>query len=163
MPASRAASARLIPSRAFAMANIRAAAGRSCSRRARRRSASGVKSSRIRSPCAHIGTSGKADPKRITACRASRNHSRVIQAARRYKWHFVYPNYAFGQALHRDASRFVQEAGGTVTGAETYPFPETTDFSSALIKARSSGANVLGFCGSGIDLINIVQQDAEVG
>jgi branched-chain amino acid transport system substrate-binding protein len=79
------------------------------------------------------------------------------------KWYFVYPNYAFGQALHRDASRFVQEAGGTVTGAETYPFPETTDFSSALIKARSSGANVLGFCGSGIDLINIVKQAAEFG
>jgi len=49
------------------------------------------------------------------------------------KWYFVYANYAFGEALHRDTSRFVTEAGGTVAGAETYPFPETHDFSSALI------------------------------
>jgi branched-chain amino acid transport system substrate-binding protein len=79
------------------------------------------------------------------------------------KWYFVYPNYAFGEALHRDTARFVQEAGGAVAGAETYAFPETHDFSSALIKARASGANVLGFCGSGIDLINIVKQAAEFG
>ena len=79
------------------------------------------------------------------------------------KWYFVYPNYAFGESLHRDTSRFVREAGGTVTGAEAYPFPETTDFSSALIKARASGANVLGFCGSGIDLINVVKQASEFG
>src|SRR5882757_7685726 len=49
------------------------------------------------------------------------------------KWYFVYPNYAFGEALHRDTARFVTEAGGTVAGAETYAFPETRDFSSALI------------------------------
>jgi branched-chain amino acid transport system substrate-binding protein len=79
------------------------------------------------------------------------------------KWYFVYPNYAFGEALHRDTSRFVQEAGGIVLGAESYPFPETTDFSSALIKARASGANVLGFCGSGVDLINVVKQASEFG
>jgi branched-chain amino acid transport system substrate-binding protein len=79
------------------------------------------------------------------------------------KWYFVYPNYAFGEALHRDTGRFVTEAGGTVAGAETYAFPETRDFSSALIKARASGANVLGFCGSGIDLINIAKQAAEFG
>jgi len=79
------------------------------------------------------------------------------------KWYFVYPNYAFGEALHRDTSRFVKEAGGTVAGAEAYAFPETRDFSSALIKARASGANVLGFCGSGIDLINIVKQATEFG
>ncbi len=79
------------------------------------------------------------------------------------KWYFVYPNYAFGEALHRDTSRFVQAAGGKVLGSESYAFPETTDFSSALIKAQASGANVLGFCGSGIDLANIVKQAAEFG
>jgi branched-chain amino acid transport system substrate-binding protein len=79
------------------------------------------------------------------------------------KWYFVYPNYAFGEALHRDTARFVAEAGGTVAGAETYAFPETRDFSSALINARASRANILGFCGSGIDLINIAKQAAEFG
>ena len=66
-------------------------------------------------------------------------------------WYFVYPNYAFGESLQRDTARFVQAAGGKVVGMESYPFPETTDFSSAIIKAQASGAKVLGFCGSGPD------------
>jgi branched-chain amino acid transport system substrate-binding protein len=78
-------------------------------------------------------------------------------------WYMLYPNYAFGEALQRDASRFVVAAGGKVLGAETYPFPETTDFSAQLVKARSSGAKVLGFCGAGADLVNVVKQAAEFG
>ena len=78
-------------------------------------------------------------------------------------WYMVYPNYAFGEALQRDAARFVKEAGGKVLAAETYPFPETTDFSAQLIKAKSSGAKVLGFCGAGADLVNIIKQAAEFG
>ena len=45
------------------------------SRRARRQRAYGVKSSQIRSHCAHIGTSGKADPNRITVGRLSKPQS----------------------------------------------------------------------------------------
>ncbi len=78
-------------------------------------------------------------------------------------WYMLFPNYAFGEALQRDASRFVTAAGGKVLNAETYPFPETTDFSAQLIKARASGAKVLGFCGAGADLVNIVKQAAEFG
>jgi branched-chain amino acid transport system substrate-binding protein len=78
-------------------------------------------------------------------------------------WFFIYPNYAFGEAVQRDTGRFVREAGGKVLGAEPYPFPETTDFSSFIVKARSSGAKILGFCGAGADLINVVKQAAEFG
>ena len=78
-------------------------------------------------------------------------------------WFLVYPNYAFGEALQRDAARFVKDAGGKVVAAEVYPFPETTDFSAQLIKAKSSGAKVLGFCGAGADLVNIIKQAAEFG
>jgi branched-chain amino acid transport system substrate-binding protein len=78
-------------------------------------------------------------------------------------WYFVYPNYAFGEALQRDTARFVTTAGGKVMGAETYPFPETTDYSSAIVKAQASGAKVLGFCGAGADLINMVKQASEFG
>ncbi len=78
-------------------------------------------------------------------------------------WYFVYPNYAFGESLQRDTARFVQAAGGKVVGMESYPFPETTDFSSAIIKAQASGAKVLGFCGAGQDLINLMKQAAEFG
>jgi len=78
-------------------------------------------------------------------------------------WYFVYPNYAFGEAVQRDTARFVKEAGGKVMGAESYAFPETTDFSSAIVKAQASGAKVLGFCGAGADLINVVKQASEFG
>ena len=78
-------------------------------------------------------------------------------------WYMLFPNYAFGEALQRDAARFVTAAGGKVLNAETYPFPETTDFSAQLIKARASGAKVLGFCGAGADLVNVVKQAAEFG
>jgi branched-chain amino acid transport system substrate-binding protein len=78
-------------------------------------------------------------------------------------WYMLYPNYAFGEALQRDTGRFVQQAGGKVLGAEAYPFPETTDFSAQLVKARSSGAKVLGFCGAGSDVVNVIKQAAEFG
>ena len=78
-------------------------------------------------------------------------------------WYMLYPNYAFGEALQRDASRFVLDAGGKVLGGEPYPFPETTDYSAQLVKARASGAKVLGFCGAGADLVNVVKQAAEFG
>src|ERR1700722_15899688 len=78
-------------------------------------------------------------------------------------WFMVHPNYAFGEALQRDTARFVTEAGGKVLGVEPYPFPETTDFSAQLIKAQTSGAKVLGFCGAGNDVVNIIKQAAEFG
>jgi branched-chain amino acid transport system substrate-binding protein len=50
-----------------------------------------------------------------------------------------------------------------VLGAQIYPFPETTDFSALLVKAQASGAKILGICGAGADLINIVKQAHEFG
>ena len=48
-------------------------------------------------------------------------------------------------------------------GSQIYPFPETTDFSAFLVKAQASGAKILGICGAGADLINIVKQAHEFG
>jgi branched-chain amino acid transport system substrate-binding protein len=78
-------------------------------------------------------------------------------------WYFITPNYAFGKATQRDTTRFVESAGGKVLGAQIYPFPETTDFSALLVKAQASGAKILGICGAGADLINIVKQAHEFG
>ncbi len=76
-------------------------------------------------------------------------------------WFFITANYAFGQALQRDASKFVTDAGGTVLGANVYPFPETTDFSAALLQARASGAKVIGLANSGADTVNCLKQARE--
>jgi branched-chain amino acid transport system substrate-binding protein len=78
-------------------------------------------------------------------------------------WYFITPNYAFGAATQRDTARFVEAAGGKVLGAQIYPFPETTDFSAFLVKAQGSGARILGICGAGADLINIIKQAHEFG
>ncbi|CAH2601307.1 ABC transporter substrate-binding protein [Rhodovastum atsumiense] len=78
-------------------------------------------------------------------------------------WFFITANYVFGQQLQRDTARFVQEAGGKVLGAQTYPFPETTDFSALLLQAQASGAKVLGLCNSGTDTVNCIKQAHEFG
>ncbi len=78
-------------------------------------------------------------------------------------WFFITADYVFGQQLQRDTARFVQEAGGKVLGARTYPFPDTTDFSSLLLQAQASGAKVLGLCNSGTDTVNCIKQAHEFG
>jgi branched-chain amino acid transport system substrate-binding protein len=78
-------------------------------------------------------------------------------------WYFITPNYAFGAATQRDATKFVEAGGGKVLGAQIYPFPETTDFSSYLVKAQAAGAKILGICGAGADLINVIKQAHEFG
>jgi branched-chain amino acid transport system substrate-binding protein len=78
-------------------------------------------------------------------------------------WYFITANYAFGQALQRDATKFITDAGGKVLGANIYPFPETTDFSAALVQAQASGAKVIGLANSGLDTVNSIKQASEFG
>jgi branched-chain amino acid transport system substrate-binding protein len=78
-------------------------------------------------------------------------------------WYFITPNYAFGEATQRDTTKFVLAGGGKVLGSQLYPFPETTDFSSYVVKAQASGAKILGICGAGSDLINVIKQAHEFG
>ena len=79
------------------------------------------------------------------------------------KWFFVTADYVFGQQLARDAIRFAKEGGGQVLGEQRYPFPSTTDFSSFLLAAQSSGANVIAFANAGTDTSNCVKQAHEFG
>ena len=79
------------------------------------------------------------------------------------KWFFIVADYVFGQQLERDAAAFVVSNGGKVVGRAAYPFPETTDFSSYLLQAQASGANVIGFASAGNDTVNGVKQAHEFG
>ena len=78
-------------------------------------------------------------------------------------WYFVTADYAFGHAIQRDTSRFIEAAGGKVVGDSRYPFPQTTDFSAFLLQARASRAKVLGLAMAGDDLVNCVKQAQEFG
>jgi branched-chain amino acid transport system substrate-binding protein len=75
-------------------------------------------------------------------------------------WFFMTADYAFGQALERDASRAVKASGGTVVGSVRHPF-STADFSSFLLQAQSSGAKVLGLANAGADFSTAVSQAQE--
>jgi branched-chain amino acid transport system substrate-binding protein len=78
-------------------------------------------------------------------------------------WFFIAADYAFGHALVRDATGFIKAAGGDVIGTTYYPFPGTSDFSSLLVQAQASGADVVAFANSGTDLINCIKQAHEFG
>jgi branched-chain amino acid transport system substrate-binding protein len=79
------------------------------------------------------------------------------------KWFFITADYAFGKAMEIDLSRWVKEAGGQIVGSVSYPFPGTTDFSSYLVQAQSSGANVIGLLNAGGDFVNCIKQAHEFG
>ena len=75
-------------------------------------------------------------------------------------WFFVTADYAFGHDLEKQATDEVLKAGGKVLGAARHPLGQN-DFSSYLITAQSSGAQVVGFANAGGDLINSLKQAAE--
>jgi branched-chain amino acid transport system substrate-binding protein len=78
-------------------------------------------------------------------------------------WFFITADYAFGYDLDRDTAKFVEQGGGQVLGRSRTPFPGTTDFSSFLIQAQSTGAQVIGLANAGSDTINCIKQAAEFG
>ena len=78
-------------------------------------------------------------------------------------WFFITADYAFGHALQRDTTGFIEASGGKVVGSIAYPFPGTTDFSSMLLQAQNSGAKVLGISNAGTDTINTIKQAKEFG
>ena len=78
-------------------------------------------------------------------------------------WFFITADYAFGHALTRDVTGFVEGAGGKVLGGVRTPFPGTTDFSSFLLQAQASGAKVIGLANAGADTINCIKQAREFG
>jgi len=77
-------------------------------------------------------------------------------------WFFITADYAFGHALERDTSEVVKANGGKVVGAVRHPLA-TQDFSSFLLQAQSSKAQVIGLANAGGDTINSIKQAAEFG
>ncbi len=77
-------------------------------------------------------------------------------------WYFITADYAFGQALERDATEVVKAKGGQVAGHALAPF-QTNDFSSYLIEAQASPAQVVALANSGGDTVNAVKQANEFG
>jgi len=77
-------------------------------------------------------------------------------------WFFITADYAFGHALERDTIAVVEGAGGKVLGTVRHPFPGQ-DFSSFLLQAQASGAEVVALANAGGDTVNSIKQAAEFG
>ena len=77
-------------------------------------------------------------------------------------WFFLTADYAFGKALEHDTAAVAEANGGKVLGAVRHPL-NTSDFSSFLLQAQSSGAKVVGLANAGGDTSNSIKQAAEFG
>ena len=77
-------------------------------------------------------------------------------------WFFLQADYAFGAQLQGDTSAVVKAAGGTVVGTVKHPLA-ASDFSSFLLQAQGSKAQILGLANAGGDTINSIKAANEFG
>jgi branched-chain amino acid transport system substrate-binding protein len=77
-------------------------------------------------------------------------------------WFFLTADYAFGTQLQQAASKVVEANGGKVIGAVRVPLA-TSDFSSFLLQAQDSGAQILGLANAGDDFSNSIKAANEFG
>ena len=96
-----------------------------------------------------------------TTALANGTGSAVVKSGGK-SWFFITADYAFGYALERDVSAVVKKAGGTVVGGVRAPI-NTSDFSSFLLQAQASKAQIIGLANAGGDTINSIKQASEFG
>jgi branched-chain amino acid transport system substrate-binding protein len=78
------------------------------------------------------------------------------------KWYFISADYAFGQALESDVTRVVKAKGGEVVGGVRHPLG-TQDFSSFLLQAQNTNADVIALANAGPDFLNGVRAAKDFG
>ncbi|HTN48885.1 MAG TPA: ABC transporter substrate-binding protein [Burkholderiaceae bacterium] len=96
-----------------------------------------------------------------TVALANGTGSAVVKAGGK-TWFFLTADYAFGHSLEKDTSDVVKAAGGTVVGAVRAPL-NASDFSSFLLQAQNSKAQILGLANAGGDTINSIKAANEFG
>ena len=77
-------------------------------------------------------------------------------------WYFLTADYAFGAQLQNDTTKVVEAAGGKIVGSVKHPL-SATDFSSFLLQAQASKAEILGLANAGGDTINSIKAANEFG
>src|SRR4029077_20746216 len=77
-------------------------------------------------------------------------------------WFFITVDYALGHSLEADATAAVIASGGKVLGSARHPL-NTADFSSYLLQAQTSGAQVVALANAGGDMTNATKQANEFG
>lgn len=77
-------------------------------------------------------------------------------------WFFLTADYAFGAALEKDTAEVVKANGGKIVGQVKHPL-NASDFSSFLLQAQSSKAQILGMANAGGDTVNTIKAANEFG
>lgn len=77
-------------------------------------------------------------------------------------WFFITVDFSFGLGLQAAASEIIAAAGGKVIGSAKFPLGNT-DFSSQILQAQTSGAQVIGLAAVGGDQVNLIKQASEFG
>ncbi|MDP2412120.1 MAG: ABC transporter substrate-binding protein [Pseudolabrys sp.] len=77
-------------------------------------------------------------------------------------WFFLTVDFAFGIGLEQQVSNVVRANKGRVVGAARHPLA-TTDFSSYILQAQASKAEIIGIASTGADAVNAIKAAAEFG
>ncbi|MCA6126330.1 ABC transporter substrate-binding protein [Bradyrhizobium sp. WSM 1704] len=77
-------------------------------------------------------------------------------------WFFLSADYSLGLQLEADSRKVIDATGGKVVGAVKHSI-NTPDFSSFLLQAQASKADVIALADAGGDFINAVKQAGEFG
>lgn len=85
----------------------------------------------------------------------------MVQSGKK-KWFFITADYSFGHALEGVASKVIKTNGGEVVGNVRAPLG-TTDFSSYILQAQASGADVVALANAGNDTVNALKAATEFG
>jgi branched-chain amino acid transport system substrate-binding protein len=96
-----------------------------------------------------------------TTALANGTGAEVVKAGGK-TWFFITADYAFGHALQNDTASVVEANGGKVLGSVNVPL-NSADFSSYLLQAQASKAQIIGLANAGGDTINSIKQAAEFG
>jgi branched-chain amino acid transport system substrate-binding protein len=91
-----------------------------------------------------------------------RSLGKALAAQGAKKWFFITADYAFGKDLEKNAADAVLANGGEVVGTARHPIG-ATDFSSFIVQAQNSGADVIGLANAGDDLSNSIKQAGDFG
>jgi branched-chain amino acid transport system substrate-binding protein len=86
----------------------------------------------------------------------------VARQANGKTWYGIVPNYAFGTQMLADFTAAIAPEGGKFIHSDTIALG-TTDFSSYLLAAKNSGAQVLGVLNAGADTVNTMKQVKQFG
>lgn len=88
--------------------------------------------------------------------------TKVLVQSGKKNWYFISADTAAGTAMTNDATKVIKANGGNIVGVAKHPFPNP-DFSSYLISAQASKADVIALANGGQDTITAIKQSAEFG